>query len=50
MKKSITKDVFISTIVAEWEAINRGLCLNLVKSMPKRIELVIENGGRTINY
>ena len=46
-KKSITKEVFISTIMEEWEAIDRGLCLNLV---PKRIELVIANEGRTIDY
>ena len=49
-KKSITKDVFISTIVEEWEAIDRELCTNLVKSMPERIKLVIENEGRMIDY
>jgi hypothetical protein len=49
-KKSITQEVFISTIVEEWEAIDRSLCLNLANSMPKRIELVIANEGRTIDY
>jgi hypothetical protein len=49
-KKSITKDVFISTIAREWAAIDRNLCTNLVKSMPERIKLVIENKGCTIDY
>lgn len=49
-KKSITNEVFMSTIAREWEAIDGNLCLNLANSMPRRIELVIENEGRTIDY
>src|SRR6266498_5108046 len=49
-KKSITKEIFMSTIVGEWEAIDRSLCFNLANSMPKRIELVIKNESCTIDY
>ena len=49
-KKSITQEVFMSTIAREWEAIDRNLCLNLAKSMSRRIELVIESEGGTIDY
>ena len=49
-KKSITQEVFMSTIANEWEAIDRNLCLKLANSMSTRIDLVIESEGRTIEY
>ena len=49
-KKSITKEVFILTIVEEWKAIDRNLCFNLANSMPTCIKLVIESENDTINY
>ena len=49
-KKSITQEVFMSTIAEEWEAIDKNLCLNLANSMPTRIKLVIESEGGMINY
>ena len=49
-KKSITQEVFMSTIMGEWKAIDRSLCFNLVNSMSKCIKLVIKNEGRTIDY
>ena len=49
-KKSVTQEIFMSIIAREWEAIDKDLCLKLAKSMSKRVELVIESQGRTINY
>ena len=49
-KKSITQEVFMSTIANEWEAIDRNLCLKLANSMSTRIDLVIESEGKTIEY
>jgi hypothetical protein len=49
-KKSITQEVFMSTIANKWEAIDRSLCLKLANSMSMRIDLVIESEGETIKY
>lgn len=49
-KKSITQSIFISTIASEWEKIDENLCLNLSKSMPERIRLVLQENGDTIKY
>jgi len=49
-KKSITKEVFMEIIATEWGNIGSDMCLNLVKSMPKRLELVTEKAGRKIKY
>jgi hypothetical protein len=49
-KKSITKEVFISTIEDEWQNIDVNTCLNLINSMRQRLELVISNKGDTIDY
>ena len=49
-KKSVTREVFMKTVKEEWEAIDENLCINLVRSMPRRLESVIENQGRTIGF
>lgn len=43
-KKVMLWDFYDNYITREWEVID-GICLNLVKSIPKRIKLV----GRTID-
>jgi len=49
-KKSVTQEIFMSIIEGEWNNINVELCLKLVKSMRRRLELVIESKGHTIEY
>jgi transposase len=49
-KKSVSQEVFISIIEEEWEKIDAGLCRKLVRSMPKRLNLVIDNKGSETKY
>ena len=49
-KKPVGLEVFQSIIRSEWEALDRNLLTSLVKSMKKRLELVIEKDGRKIKY
>ena len=37
-------------IEEEWNNIDQTLCFNLVNSMKKRIELVIQRNGNIIQY
>lgn len=48
--KPITIFVFEEIIQKEWENITPELCLNLVNSMPARLEEVIAKNGDKINY
>ncbi len=49
-KKSITVDIFIDVIKKEWEEIEPEILLNLVRSMPKRLEQIIEGNGNKLSY
>jgi transposase len=49
-KNPVTKDGFASIIREEWEKIDQNLCLNLIKSMPRRLASVIECRGQKIDY
>jgi transposase len=49
-KKKITTQLFMEIIKGECENLDSNMCLNLVNSMPRRLELVIQNAGRKIKY
>ena len=49
-KKGITVDIFLEIIQREWEGIEKMTYLNLVNSMPARLEQVIECDGNKIPY
>lgn len=49
-KKSVSQEVFVQIIREEWEKIDERLCRKLVKSMPKRLKLVLDNKGCETKY
>jgi len=49
-KKSVSVDSFLEIILKEWEGIDRKVYVNLVNSMPARLEQVIEGNGNKIQY
>ena len=49
-KKSITIDVFLDIIQKEWEGIDNEIFINLIRSMPSRLEQVIKGNGNKISY
>ena len=49
-KKGVSVDAFLEIIQREWEGIENKTYLNLVKSMPARLEQVIEQDGNKIPY
>ena len=51
MKKNpVTIDSFLEIILKEWEGIDKKIYVNLVNSMPTRLEWVIEGDGNKILY
>ena len=49
-KKPVTQTIFMDIIKEEWFNIDQNLCLNLVNSMERRVNLVIERNGNIIQY
>src|SRR6185437_9539417 len=49
-KETMSNDRFLSIIEEEWHRIDKPLCFNLATSMRGRLDLVIEQGGHTINH
>jgi ribosome maturation factor RimP len=49
-KKKITQQIFTSIITEEWQKIDIDTCQNLTRSMKRRLELVIQGKGDTIDY
>lgn len=49
-KKPVTQRIFMEIIKGEWFNIDQNLCLNLVNSMERRVNLVIERNGNVIQY
>ena len=49
-KSSVTVDSFLEIILKEWEGIDHKTYVNLVNSMPARLERVIEGNGNKIPY
>ena len=49
-KNQITIDVFLDIIQKEWEGIENEIFINLIRSMPSRLEQVIEGDGNKISY
>jgi transposase len=49
-KKKITQQIFTSIITEEWQKIDADTCQSLVRSMKRRLELVIESKGDTTKY
>jgi len=49
-KNSVTVDSFLEIILKEWEEIDHKIYINLVNSMPERLERVIEGNGNKIPY
>jgi transposase len=49
-KNSVTVDSFLEIILKEWEEIDHKIYVNLVNSMPERLEWVIEGNGNKIPY
>ena len=49
-KKSVTVEIFCETIQQEWDKIEPEIFVNLIRSMPTRLEQIIEHNGNKINY
>jgi len=49
-KKSVTVEFFCETIQQEWDKIEPEIFVNLIRSMPTRLEQIIEHNGNKINY
>ena len=49
-KKSITVDIFIDVIKKEWEEIEPEILLNLILSMLKKLEQIIERNGKYLQF
>ena len=49
-KQAVTVEVFRGVIQKEWEEIDRSTYVNLVHSMPTRLNEIIEGNGNKINY
>ena len=49
-KKSATIDIFQDINRKEWEGIEPEIFINLIKSMPLRLERIIKSNGNKINY
>src|SRR6266498_15768 len=49
-KKSVSVDSFLEIILKEWEGIDHKVYVNLVNSMPARLEWIIEGNGNKIPY
>jgi hypothetical protein len=49
-KNLVTVDGFLEIILREWEGIDKKIYVNLVNSMPRRLEQVIEGNGNRIPY
>ena len=43
-------DIFCEIIQKEWEGLELEIFVNLIRSMPSRLEQVIENNGNKIHY
>ena len=48
-KQAVTVEVFRGVIQKEWEAIEQSTYVNLVRSMPTRLNEIIEGNGNKIN-
>ena len=49
-KQAVTVEVFRGVIQKEWEEIDRSTYVNLVHSMPTRLNKIIEGNGNKISY
>ena len=49
-KQAVTVEVFCGVIQKEWEEIDRSTYVNLVHSMPTRLNEIIEGNGNKISY
>ena len=49
-KQAVTVEVFREVIQKEWEEIDRSTYVNLVHSMPTRLNEIIEGNGNKISY
>jgi len=49
-KQAVTVEVFRGVILKEWEEIDRSTYVNLVHSMPTRLNEIIEGNGNKISY
>jgi len=49
-KQAVTVEVFRGVIQKEWEEIDRSTYVNLVHSMPTRLNEIIEGNGNKISY
>ena len=49
-KQTVTVEVFRGVIQKEWEEIDQSTYVNLVRSMPMRLNEIIEGNGNKINY
>jgi hypothetical protein len=49
-KKLVIQEIFMRLIRKEWEAIDVNLCINLVRSIPEHVGMVVESQGHTINF
>ena len=49
-KQTVTVEVFRGVIQKEWEEIDQSTYVNLVRSMPTRLNEIIEGNGNKINY
>ena len=49
-KISITIDIFQDIIRKKWEGIEPEIFINLIKSMPSRLEQIIKSNVNKINY
>ena len=49
-KQAVTVEVFRGVIQKEWEEIDQSTYVNLVRSMPTRLNEIIEGNGNKINY
>ena len=49
-KKSVTVKIFCKTIQQEWNKIEPKIFINLICSMPTRLEQIIKHNVNKINY
>ena len=49
-KQTVTVEVFCGVIQKEWEEIEKSTYVNLVRSMPTRLDEIIEGNGNKISY
>ena len=50
MRRNITVEVFHKIIQKEWEKIEKSTYVNLVHSMPSRLNEIMERNGNKISY